>query len=78
MDHPTDVCGKTFVHDVSALFQNKVIFSLAQAKYDEAEAALMEAIDKDPRNADTLINLIVFSQHTGKPQEVRSISKIRW
>jgi len=50
---------------------------LAQAKYDEAEAALMEAIDKDPRNADTLINLIVFSQHTGKPQEVRSISKIR-
>lgn len=43
---------------------------LGQAKYDEAEAALLEAIDKDPRNADTLINLIVFSQHTGKPQEV--------
>jgi len=43
---------------------------LGQAKYDEAEGALQEAMEKDPNNVDTLINMIVLSQHTGKPQEV--------
>ena len=43
---------------------------IGQEKFDEAEAALQEAVEKDPNNIDTLINLIVLSQQTGKPTEV--------
>lgn len=37
---------------------------------DEAETALLEAFDKDPNYADTLVNLIVLSQITAKNTEV--------
>ena len=43
---------------------------IGQEKYDEAEAALQEAVEKDPNNVDTLINLIVLAQQTGKSNEV--------
>jgi len=43
---------------------------IGQEKFDEAEAALQEAVERDPNNVDTLINLIVLSQQTGKPTEV--------
>ena len=43
---------------------------MLNTQYDEAEAALQEAMEKDPNNVDTLINMIVLSQHTGKAPEV--------
>lgn len=54
------------------LLNGQAVCFLGQAKYEEAEGALQEALDKDPNNPDTLINLMVLAHHTTKPQEVRS------
>ena len=55
----------------SVLLNGQAVTFLAQGKYSEAEAALNEAMEKDPNNADTLVNMIVLSQHQGKAPEVR-------
>lgn len=39
-------------------------------RIEEAEPLLHEALEKDPNNANTLINLIVISQLLNKPEEV--------
>lgn len=56
-----------------------IIICTAQCRHSEAEGTLKEALDKDPNNADTLINLFINSHFTGKPQEVsyRFLSQLK-
>ena len=51
---------------------------IGQEKFDEAEAALQEAVEKDPNNVDTLINLIVLAQQTGKSTEVKTLRTVNY
>ncbi|XP_014282848.1 coatomer subunit epsilon [Halyomorpha halys] len=52
------------------LLNGQAVTFIGQGKYEEAEAALTEAMDKDNNNPDTLLNMMVLSQHLGKPLEV--------
>lgn len=52
------------------LLNGKATCLILQLKYEDAEAVLQESLEKDSNNPDTLINMIVVSQHLGKPQEV--------
>jgi len=45
---------------------------IAQGKNTEAETVLQDALDKDPNNASTLINLFMNSHFVGKSPEVSS------
>lgn len=53
-----------------SLLNGQATCLIGQGKYEEAEAKLQEALEKDSNNTETLINMTVLSHLTGKPIEV--------
>nr|VZI22612.1 unnamed protein product [Spirometra erinaceieuropaei] len=52
---------------------------MTMGRWADAEPVLQQSLDLEPSHAETLINMMVVSQHTGKPAEIvnRFISQLR-
>ncbi|ERL86509.1 coatomer subunit epsilon [Dendroctonus ponderosae] len=61
------------------LLNGQAVTFIGQGKYEEADAALQEALDKDSNNAEILINMIALQKHLDKGPEMsnRYLSQLR-
>jgi coatomer protein complex subunit epsilon len=54
------------------LLNGQAVSYMHQAKFDDAESLLLEALSKDNNNPETLVNLVAVSQYLHKSPEVAS------
>lgn len=69
-----DFCDK--YQQTVTILNGKAISSMHMGKFDEAESVLLEALNKDAKDADTLANLVVCNLHLGKPAN-RYLSQLK-
>jgi coatomer protein complex subunit epsilon len=63
----------------SALLNGQAVCNIYMKKFEEAERLLLEALEKHPKDPDTIINLVVCYLHLRKPQELvnRYVSQLK-
>ncbi|GJP37458.1 hypothetical protein CLOM_g21861 [Closterium sp. NIES-68] len=59
-----------------ALLNGSALSQMHQGNFDDAEALLLDALNKDAKDANTLANLVVCSLHRGKPA-TRYLNQLR-
>ncbi|ERN14958.1 coatomer subunit epsilon-1 [Amborella trichopoda] len=60
----------------STMLNGKAVCCMHMGRFDEAESLLLEALNKDARDAETLANLVVCSLHLGKSSS-RYLSQLK-
>ncbi|KAG8385159.1 hypothetical protein BUALT_Bualt03G0012800 [Buddleja alternifolia] len=60
----------------SLILNGKAVCCMHKGEFDEAETLLLEALNKDAKDPETLANLVVCSLHLGKPSS-RFISQLK-
>ncbi|KAG6502202.1 hypothetical protein ZIOFF_042091 [Zingiber officinale] len=56
-----------FSEKYGMVLNGKAVCCIHMGRFDEAESLLLEALNKDAKDAETLVNLVVCSLHLSKP-----------